>query len=245
MEFTAKASAAFEKATGHTEKITFGQSYTADEVHRVVMHATPYDTYTYEIVDSDDPDDVGTTFVMSMPRERRFVGLMVDDYVRLTTSQKHVPRPQRFLFGKPGIPSSYPRNYDGYASIYGTKKYPFLCGRDLNHNESFEMVGTGGSSTRSLSLSRDSTSNTTVELGIETELVATVGGVKAGIGFNYNHTDESVHEFGENFTVAGTVPGLPSANDPEHPQFVWNIYWYYVNDEGGVYPVINYAVREK
>ena len=245
MEFTAKASAAFEKATGHTEKITFGQSYTADEVHRVVMHATPYDTYTYEIVDSDDPDDVGTTFVMSMPRERRFVGLMVDDYVRLTTSQKHVPRPQRFLFGKPGIPSSYPRNYDGYASIYGTKKYPFLCGRDLNHNESFEMVGTGGSSTRSLSLSRDSTSNTTVELGIETELVATVGGVKAGVGFNYNHTDESVHEFGENFTVAGTVPGLPSANDPEHPQFVWNIYWYYVNDEGGVYPVINYAVREK
>ena len=243
VEFTMKATAAYTKTTGNTETISYGQSYTADTEHRVVMHATPYDTYVYEVVDSDDPDDIGTEFIMSMPRTRRFVGLTIDDYKRLTASQRGVPKPQNYLKGTPGVPSSYPKNYDQYLN--GSKKYPCLCGRDLNHKESFEMVGTGGSSTRSLSLRRDSTSNTTVDVGIETELVVTAGGAKVGVGFNYNHSDESVHQFGEDFTVAGTVPGLPSTNDPEHPQFNWNIYWYYVKDEGGVYPVINYAVREK
>ena len=244
VEFTVKAKAAYTKTTGHTETISYGQSYTADTEHRVVMHATPYDTYIYEVVDSDDPDDIGTEFVMSMPRQRRFVGLTVDDYRLLTASQRGVAHPQWYLKGTPGIPSSYPRNYDAYKS-YGSKKYPFRGGRDLNHEESFESAGTGGSSTRSLSLKKDSTHNSTVDVGIEAELVFTTGGAKVGVGFNYNHTDESVHQFGEDFTVSGTVPGLPSTDDPEHPMFNWNIYWFYVKDEGGVYPVVNYAVRPK
>ena len=244
LEFTAKATAAFTKATEYVETKSYGQSYTADLDHRVVMHATPYDTYTYEIVDSDNPDDLGTTFVMSMPRTRRFIGLKLEDYVRLTASQRGVSRPQRVLYGTPGVPSSYPPNYNDYIS-FGSKKYPFMSGQDLNGGNTYEMVGTGGSTTRTLSLQRDTTSTSTVEIGNEIELVATVGGVKAGLGFNYNHTDESSHVFGEEFTVAGTVPGLPSLNDPEHPQFNWNIFWFYVKDEGGVYPVINYAVTER
>ena len=84
-----------------------------------------------------------------------------------------------------------------------------------------------------------------MEIGVEMELVATMNGVKAGVGFNYNHTNENTHTIGKEFAVSGTVPGLPSLNDPEHPQFNWNIVWFYVKDEGGVYPVVNYAVTEK
>ena len=37
------------------------------------------------------------------------------------------------------------------------------------------------------------------------------------------------------------MPGLPSVTD-EHPQFRWNLVWYYVKDPGGIYPVVNYVV---
>ena len=77
------------------------------------------------------------------------------------------------------------------------------------------------------------------------ELVATVNGVKAGVGFNYGRMKENTHTIGKEFTVSGTVPGTPELNDPKHPQFNWNIVWFYVKDEGGVYPVINYAVTEQ
>lgn len=49
------------------------------------------------------------------------------------------------------------------------------------------------------------------------------------------------HEIGSEFTVEGSVPGLPLVTD-EHPQFRWNLVWYYVKDQGGIYPVVNYVV---
>ena len=123
------------------------------------------------------------------------------------------------------------------------KKHPFLQGRDLNGDETLEMVGTGGTTTRSISLATSDYDTKSVEVGVETELVATIMGVKAGVGFNYNHTDESTHTIGEEFAVSGTVPGLPSLNDPKHPQFRWNLVWYYVQDGKEIYPVVNYCVR--
>ena len=246
VEFTMKVSAAAGIATEHETTYSYGQTYAAGKDHVVVMHATPFDTYTYEIIGSDDPDDLGTEFVLSMPRTRRFVGLKLEDYVRLMGSQKHVAKPQKYLTATPGVPSSYPPLYDTKSSLYYVNdKHPFLQGHDLNGGNSYEMTGTGASTSRSISLATSDSHTTTVEVGVETELVGTLMGIKAGVGFNYNHTNESTHTIGEELTVEGTVPGLPSLNDPDHPQFNWNIVWFYVKDEGGVYPVVNYAVTEK
>lgn len=79
--------------------------------------------------------------------------------------------------------------------------------------------------------------------GVEMELVATVGGAKAGVGFNYNHTNENTHTIGEETAVEGTVPGLPLGVSLNQYQFRWNLVWYYVKDANGeIYPVINYIV---
>ena len=79
--------------------------------------------------------------------------------------------------------------------------------------------------------------------GVEMEFVATVGGAKAGVGFNYNHTNENTHTIGEETAVEGTVPGLPSGVSLNQYQFRWNLVWYYVKDaDGEIYPVINYIV---
>ncbi|MBO4593212.1 MAG: T9SS type A sorting domain-containing protein [Bacteroidaceae bacterium] len=243
-DFTLKASAAYTKAVETGETKSYGNSYTAKEDHIVVMQATPCDTYTYEIVRSDNPDDEGCSFILTQPRARRFVHLKLDDYVRITASQRGVAHPQWYLKGTPGKPYSYPRTWKDLARIE-SKKYPMMLGRDINNAVTYQMAGTSGSVSRSLSLARDTTTTKTVEVGIEAELVFKNNGAKAGVGFNYNHTDQDVHRVGSEFSVKGTVPGLPSENDPEHPQFSWNIVWYYVQDTGGIYPVINYIVTDK
>ena len=241
VDFTTKVTVSGGIATEHETTTSFGQTYAAGEDHVVVMHATPYDTYRYEILASDDPDEIGTEFVLSMPRTRAFVGLKLADYVQLMASQKGVARPQYHLTATPGDPWSYPGNYDN-APMYVNDKYPFLKAKDLNGGYTNEMAGTGAYTSRSISLATSDARTTSVSVDVETELVATVNGVKAGVGFNYNHTNESTHTIGEEFTVEGSVPGLPSLNDMKYPQFRWNLVWYYVKDAGGVYPVVNYIV---
>ncbi|MBO4487526.1 MAG: hypothetical protein J5729_04105, partial [Bacteroidaceae bacterium] len=245
-DFTLKASAAYTKAVETGETKSYGNSYTAGQEHVVIMQATPCDTYTYQIVRSDNPDEVGASFVISQPRTRRFVNLTLDDYRRLTASQRGVARPQWYLYGTPGKPFTYyKKSTDFDRDRIISKDYPMLVGRDLDGKESYQMVGTGESTSRSLSLAKDTTTTKTVEVGIEAELVFKNSGAKAGVGFNYNHTDQDIHRVGTEFSVEGTVPGLPSLNDPEHPQFNWNIVWYYVYDAGGIYPVVNYIVTDR
>lgn len=246
VEFTAKISAGATLSTGTETTTSYGTKYTAGKDHVVVMQASPYDTYTYEIIDSDEPDDIGMSFVVSIPRGKRFVDLKLEDYLRLIASQSHVAKPQRFLIATPGVPDSYPANYSGVPYYTGNaflgQHLPFLEGHDQDGGNSYQLVGTGESASRSISLATGSSSTTSVEIGVETELVGKLMGVKAGVGFNYNHTNESTHKIGQNLTVEGTVPSLPSYNDPIHPPFSWNIVWFYVKDEGGIYPVVNYEV---
>ena len=127
--------------------------------------------------------------------------------------------------------------------IRGNDKFPFYKAHDANGNEILEKVGTEGMiGTRYIEISSKTTHSTSVEIGVETELVGTLMGVKAGVGFNYNHTNESSHTVGEGTAVEGSVPSIPSTNDPKHPQFRWNLVWYYVKDGKEIYPVINYIV---
>ncbi|MBQ3629996.1 MAG: hypothetical protein II949_02045, partial [Prevotella sp.] len=102
VEFTAKVSASASIATEHEETISYGQSYRTTTEHGVVMQATPYDVYTYEIIGTDDPDEMGTEFVVAMPRQRTFIALGLQDYVRLTADQRGVGRPQDHLTSTPG-----------------------------------------------------------------------------------------------------------------------------------------------
>ena len=246
VEFTAKVSASAGIATEHEDVITYGVSYSTTQEHVVVMQATPYDVYTYEIIGSNDPDEMGTTFQVSMPRKRVFIGLALEDYVRLMASQKGVGKPQLHLTSTPGKPFTYPENFDYVPYIIrNNDDYPFRKAHDLNGGETNEMVGTGGViATRSIEIESSTTHTTTVEIGVETELVGTLMGIKAGVGFNYNHTNESSHTFSEGLAVEGAVSGLPSNSDrKKYPQFRWNLVWYYVKDVNGeIYPVINYIV---
>ena len=239
VEFTTTVSVSGSKSTGHSSTISYGNSSSADTDHKVVMQATPVDTYRYEIMDSDDPDEIGLEFIVSMPRKRAYVSLSLQDYMKLTASQRGIAKPQRYLTSTPGQPWTYPINYD-VIKRYETKDYPYLKGM-IDGVVAEQMVGSTGSDTRSISLGTSNSQSSSVSVDVEVELVATVNGVKAGVGFNYGNTNEWSHEISKEFTVEGTVPGLPSMDD-DHKPFLWNLVWYYVKDEGGIYPVVNYVV---
>ena len=101
VEFTAKISAGATRTTGTEQTISTGSNYTAGKTHVVVMQASPYDTYTYEIIASDEPDDIGMNFVVSIPRDRRFVNLTLEDYIRFTADQNglwHLKVPSGLAF---------------------------------------------------------------------------------------------------------------------------------------------------
>lgn len=246
VEFTAKVSASASIATEHEETISYGQSYRTTTEHGVVMQATPYDVYTYEIIGTDDPDEMGTEFVVAMPRQRTFIALGLQDYVRLTADQRGVGRPQDHLTSTPGQPFTYPTNYDNVPRIIrNDDAYPFLKGKAANGADVNENAVAGGlKTTRSISLSSSGTNTTSVEIGVETELVTTAGGTKVGVGFNYGHTMEKSHTIGQELSVEGQVIGMPSGVDSQqYPSFFWNVVWYYVKDANGeIYPVVNYIV---
>ncbi len=246
VEFTAKVSASASKATEHEDVTTYGTYYSTTQEHIVVMQAAVYDVYTYEIIGATDPDEIGTIFQVSMPRGRHFTALGLGDYVRLMASQKGVAKPQLHLTSTPGKPFTYPENFDYVPYIIrNNDDFPFMKAHSLGSGEDLEQIGTGGGiATRSIEIESTTTHTNSVEIGVETELVGTLMGIKAGVGFNYNHTHESSHSIGEGSSVEGSVSGLPTGTDTSlYPRFKWNLVWYYVKDGNGeIYPVVNYVV---
>ena len=247
VEFTAKVSGDYTSATGEETVLSYGHSFQAAGANQILMEATPYDTYTYEIVGSGNPDDIGMTFVLSVPRSRLLVPISFEDYERLLGNQRDVPHPHWMISSTPGDPWSYPTAED-YVNdpriIQENTAYPFLKGM-VNGSEANQSAGSGdGSATRTISLAKNVSETSSVEIGVETELVGKVNGVKAGVGFNYSHNKENTRTIGSELTVSGTVQVLPSLFDPKHPNFKWNLVWYYVRDGKDIYPVVNYIVTK-
>jgi hypothetical protein len=245
IEFTAKVGASYSTAHGEETVVTYGNTVSAGGRHQVLLTARLYDTYIYRIIDSGDPDDLGMTFQVSMPRQNTFqTSLALEDYVLLMGNSWDVARPQDVLTSTPGDPWSYPSSYGSFpCAIMNNDKLPFLKGR-MGNSENCLHVGTGnGADTRTISLEQSVSQTKTVEFEVETELVSTVNGAKAGVGFNYGNSKETTRTIGSELSVEGTVPNLPSGF--AFPGFYWNLVWYYVNDGGHIYPVVNYIVSNK
>ena len=244
VEFTAKVGASYSAATGEETVVSYGNSFGSGAEHQVLMKATLYDTYTYRIVDSGDPDDLGMTFRVSMPGTSSFINISLRDYVQMMGNSWDVAWPQDVLTSTPGDPWSYPSNYNSFPyAIRGNNNYPFLIGR-IGGSEESQIVGTGlgSKSTRTISLEKYVSETKTVEFNVETELVGKVNGVKAGVGIGYGNSNETTRTIGSELNVSGTVPGVPNNAGP---QFYWNLVWYYVRQGDNVYPVVNYVVSNK
>ena len=111
-------------------------------------------------------------------------------------------------------------------------------------DDSYVTTGSGGATTREISIERSTSGSTGFSFSNETELLVTAGCVKAGVGFGYNRSNEVSHSETEGFAVSASVPGLVVGdNNPSRTFFDWNLCWYEYRVGRQTFPVVNYVVK--
>ena len=242
VEFTTKMEQECTKSTSETSTISFSQLYEARDDDRVVMQVTPYDNYTYEVVASDNVDEIGGLLNLSIPQKPMTVGLALTDYDYLMADDKNAPDLHEVFSHTIGDPFSYPSTADKVkTNVPGSE---ILWGNGQWND--FVTTGSGGSVIREIALDNSTATSAAFSFSVESELVVTALGVKAGAGFGYGNTNETTHEESQGFSVSACVPGLaPGDKSPNRSFFDWNLCWYKYKLAGQTFPVVNYVVKKR
>lgn len=243
VDFTAKINGEWGISSSQSTSKEYGEYHTATEQDRVILHLRPYDTYTYRIAQSDNPDDLGGLITISMPLERRFMGITLDDYNRLVADQKGVPQLNKLFTHTPGDPFTYPNDESYFKSnVEGGK---VMWCRGFEDKEGLAEVGSGGKTTRTIKLEEASGTGSSSTYGFEVELVATVGSVKAGAGFGYGNTNENNHTVASSHEVSATVSGIKDYLNDVDKIFTWNLCWFDYELNKQKFPVLHYIVKKR
>ena len=241
IDFTTKLESEWTNSTEKEYTTEQSIEFTAPQNDAVVLSASFFDTYTYEIVQSGNPEEVGGLLNISLPAQQRTMGLTLNDYERLTADDPTVPQLRKLFTHKVGYPFTYPNektqlasNVNGTATLWAM---PFA-------GQEFVSIGSGTDVNRSITLTEETVSTAAFSFGMEMELVATVGTVKAGVGFGYNNTNSSSHKEGVGHSIAGNVSGLQRIGEYGLSDFRWTVGWYQYRLGGQTFPVVNYVVKE-
>ncbi len=236
VDFTAKLQSEFSKSTTAGSSVTYSQTYEARDDDRVVMQVTPYTLYTYEITNAADPDEIGGDYYVAIPGKPKTIGLGLADYEALVGDAPGAPYLGNVFKHTIGDPFSYPSKpgeINGWGVMWGN-----------GDENSYVTTGSGGATTREISIEKSSSTSTGFSFSTETELVVTAGCLKAGVGFGYNRSNEISHTETEGFAVSASVPGLVVGDtNPDRTFFDWNLCWYNHSAGGQNFPVVNYVVR--
>lgn len=235
VDFTSKLQSEISKSTTTGSSVTYSQTYEARDDNRVVMQVTPYTLYTYEITNAKDPDEIGGKYQVAIPGKSRTIGLALSDYEALVGNAPGTPLLGSVFKHTIGNPFSYPKpgEIDGWSVMWGNGK-----------EDSYVTTGSGGATTREISIEKSSSGSTGFSFSNETELVVTAGCVKAGVGFGYNRSNEVSHSETEGFAVSASVPGLVVGDsNPSRTFFDWNLCWYEYSVGRQTFPVVNYVVK--
>ena len=235
VDFTTKLQSEISKSSSSGTSVTYSHTYEARDDNRVVMQVTSYTLYTYEITNAKDSDEIGGKYQVAIPGKSRTIGLALSDYEALVGNAPGVPYLGNVFKHTIGNPFSYPKpgTIDGWNVMWGNGK-----------DDSYVTTGSGGATTREISIEMSTSGSTGFSFSNETELVVTAGCVKAGVGFGYNRSNEVSHSETEGFAVSASVPGLVVGdNNPSRTFFDWNLCWYEYRVGRQTFPVVNYVVK--
>lgn len=203
-----KASSSFSKNTSWewatTSSISKSITYTCNGGEdRVIFTAVPMDIYTYEIVGSSKPADIGQDLYIKLPRDYSTYTVSKDFY---NDNNGDLPDlPDEVLPHTMGDPSTYPSTADKNALI---TKFP--DGYEIGPSTAAQ--GDGYSGVTELEIAVEQTNEKTISTDFTTE--TSVGGGAGGVtvaldlGFNtgYGYTTSST----EGTSFGGTVGFLPT-----------------------------------
>ena len=238
IEFTTKLEWEWTSSTEKEYTTTQSIEFTTAQQDAVILTGTFYDTYTYEIISSGNPDEIGTNLNISLPAGTRTMGLTLNDYERLTADDRSVPNLRNLFKHKEGYPFTYPSDKSQIASnLSGASvlwAMPF-------GGEEFVSIGSGTDVNRSIALDETTSQTSGFNFNMDMELVVTAMGVKAGAGYGHGNTDESSHTESDGHSIAGHVLGPNQLGDVT--DFRWTVCWYKYRLGGQEFPVIYYVVK--
>lgn len=214
-------------ASTHEVTESWGYTTTLGE-DKVVFTAIPFDVYYYRTLSSPDPEQIGETVTINIPRSpgkyHQELGYYNshngDGYDVSSDAVSHVP----------GDPFSYAGESEK-DSLKDTVSRGLFSEHHL-----WVGVGSSGSSEISLEDLQGETSSYDYELDISVEAEIGVGGITAGVsgGFNYGYSYATTYTTGT--YIAGSVPDVPEAFQLFH----WGLLAYPVSDRGQQFTLISY-----
>ena len=199
---------------------------------------TPVWLYTYECIESNDPDNIGMTVVCGAPSYPRDLELSESDYMLLRGDRDDIPDVSTIFTHTPGDPLTYLNNPNLVTS---TSNIIW----SNNNKDQYSTTGSDGTKSFTIEVSQENSTTTTNTFSLAMSLVAFAGAFnqtfKAGFGMGYNHKWETTYTTGFGTTVTGTVPLPKRLGDV--PMFDWNMCRYSVKVGGQEFPVVNYIVK--
>lgn len=217
----------------------YGINYSTVYDDAVILQITPYITYFYECVHSENPDEIGSKISINVPDRPRTMPLNVKDYMLLRADNAEIPDISKVFTHTPGEPFSYPRTPDDIHSNYG--KGGILWG--TGSPDKWQDVGSAGSTTLSITVTKETNTTTENSFTLDTKLVATVLGAKIGFGYGHGETWGSSHTESVGHSYSGTVPAPRLASGSGVKNFSWNLCKFNYQLAGQQFPVIYYVVK--
>ena len=237
-EFETNLTHEWEKTSGHTDTWTYESGCAANRDNKVGLTMTPVWLYTYRCVNSNDPDNIGTTLMCGAPSHPRDLELSEADYMILRGDRDDIPDLSKVFTNTPGDPRTYMNNPNQVKSTSG-----ILWSN--NNKDKYVSTGSDGIQSLSIEVSDQTIDNTKNTFGFDMKLVGFAGTLgytaKVGFGTGYSHTWNTIYNTSKGTKVSGNVP-LPKRYG-DVPSFDWNMCRYTVNVCGQEFPVVNYIVK--
>lgn len=228
----------WEKTSGHTDTWTYESGCAANRDNKVGLTMTPVWLYTYRCVNSNDPDNIGTTLMCGAPSHPRDLELSEADYMILRGDRDDIPDLSKVFTHTPGDPRTYMNNPNQVKSTGG-----IIWSND--NKDKYVSTGSDGVQSLSIEVSDQTIDNTKNTFGFDMKLVGFAGTLgytaKVGFGTGYSHTWNTIYNTSKGTKVSGNVP-LPK-HYGDVPSFDWNMCRYTVNICGQEFPVVNYIVK--
>lgn len=243
IELTVALESEWTNSSERTYTTTTMSSFQTKNTDNVVMQASFYHTYEYEVLAGPDPDQIGSSVFFSVPSKTMTMMITLDDYNLIAADSKNIPDLRKVFTHTVGYPFTYPSNKQELIDK-APNPSSVLWGAPFNGAE-FVNTGSGGFLNRSITLDESTAETSEFSFSVDVDLVSTFNGVKAGAGYGYNNTNATTHTEGTGHSVSGQVAGLRRLGDSGLRDFFWNICWYKCTLGGQTFPVLEYVVRTK
>lgn len=243
IELTVALESEWTNSSERTYTTTTMSSFQTKNTDNVVMQASFYHTYEYEVLAGPDPDQIGSSVFFSVPSKTMTMMITLDDYNLIAADSKNIPDLRKVFTHTVGYPFTYPSNKQELIDK-APNPSSVLWGAPFNGAE-FVNTGSGGFLNRSITLDESTAETSEFSFSVDVDLVSTFNGVKAGAGYGYDNTNSTTHTEGTGHSVSGQVAGLRRLGDSGLRDFFWNICWYKCTLGGQTFPVLEYVVRTK